>query len=362
MFYALMGGVLLLAFANGANDNFKGVATLWGTGRYPYRTVLLWGTFCTFAGSVAAMTLAGGLLRIFNGSRFLGTATSLDPGFLAAVALGGATTVLLATRLGAPISTTHALTGSLVGAGLLAVGAVGIKWAALVTAVALPLLISPLLAMGLTLGVFPPLARWLRSRSCLCLTEPAPLLLDSGDAARAARGFWPALRLAHRSDCTRGDELSRWNTEVLVHWSSAGVISFARGLNDTPKIAALLLSAPLLGATTTFVLIAAAMAVGGLLAAVGVARTMSQRVTRIEPVPGTSANLVGALLVGMASRWGVPVSTTHVTMGGIFGVGLHQRAQTNWMLARQIVLAWVVTFPLGLAGGLGFYSLLKTLA
>ncbi len=78
----------MLAFANGANDNFKGVATLWGTGRYRYRAVLLWGTLCTFAGSLLAMTLAQRLVELFNGSRFLGKATSLDPVFLAAVALG----------------------------------------------------------------------------------------------------------------------------------------------------------------------------------------------------------------------------------------------------------------------------------
>lgn len=362
MIYALIAGVLLLAFANGANDNFKGVATLWGTRRYPYRTVLLWGTLCTFAGAMLGGTLAGALVRVFNGSRFLGVAASLDPAFLAAVALGGATTVLLATRLGAPISTTHALAGSLVGAGLLAVGAVGIKWAAIVSTIALPLLISPLLAMGLTLGAFPPLARWLRARSCVCVTEPAPVLLTTGEVAQATHRFFPALRVAHRWDCNRGDELTRWNTEELVHWSSAGLISFSRGLNDTPKIAALVLSANLVAPTMNYVLVAAVMALGGLVDARRVARTMSQRVTRIEPVPGMSANLVGALLVGVASRWGLPVSTTHVTMGGIFGVGIHRREQTNWRLVRQIGLAWVVTLPLGLACGLGFYFLLRILA
>jgi len=334
MIYALIAGVLLLAFANGANDNFKGVATLWGTGRYRYWRVLLWGTLATFAGSVLG-------------------------GVLAAVALGGAVTVLLATRLGAPISTTHALAGSLVGAGLLAAGAGGVKWAVVGSTLVLPLLFSPLLAMGLTLAAYPPLARWLRARSCVCVTQPAPVLLCVGEAAQAAPGFFPSLRIAHRSDCNQGDEVSRWHTEEVLHWSSAGLISFSRGLNDTPKIAALVLSANLLAPTLNYVLVAAAMATGGLLAAARVARTMSHRVTRIKPVPGLSANLVGALLVGLASRWGLPVSTTHVTMGSVFGVGARQRRQTNWALVRQIVLAWVVTLPLGLAGGFGFHYLLQ---
>ncbi len=352
----------MLAFANGANDNFKGVATLWGTGRYRYRVVLLWATLCTFAGSLLAMTLAQRLVELFNGSRFLGKATSLDPVFLAAVALGAGATIVLASRMGAPVSTTHALAGGLIGAGLMAVGAAQVQWAAVLSSIALPLLLSPLLALGLTVVAFPPLARWLRSRSCICLTQPAPVLLATGNTAQAAQGMLPALRIAHRSDCARGDELTRWNTEELVHWSSAGLISFSRGLNDTPKITALLLSANLLLPMTSYVVVAATMALGGWLAATRVARTMSQRITPIEPVPGMSANLVSALLVGFASRWGLPVSTTHVTLGSIFGVAARRRERANWTLVRQIVLAWGVTFPLGAAFASGFWFLLKTLA
>lgn len=361
MSYALAAAVLLLAFSNGANDNFKGVATLWGTGRYGYRAVLLWGTLATLAGALLGGVLAGGLVKIFNGSQFLAPAVSLDAGFLAAVALGAAATVLVATALGAPVSTTHALAGSLVGAGLLAVGAAGVKWAAVMSTIALPLLVSPLLAMGVTAGAYPLLDRWLRSRSCICLTEPAPLLLGGGETASAARGLLPGLRVAHRSDCARGDELSRWNTEELVHWGSAGLISFSRGLNDAPKIAALVLSAQFLAPAMSYLLVAAAMAAGGLAAAARVARTMSRRVTRIEPVTGLTANLAAALLVGAASGGSLPVSTTHVALGGIFGVGLHHRRQTDWGLVRQIVLAWGVTLPLGLVCGFGFYFLLHTL-
>jgi PiT family inorganic phosphate transporter len=226
---------------------------------------------------------------------------------------------------------------------------------------ALPLLFSPLLAMGLTVASFPVVSRWFQARSCVCLTEPAPMLASIGATAAAAPSPLPSFRVSHLADCERGDELTRWNTEELVHWASAGLISFSRGLNDTPKIAALVLSAGLLAPMMNYALVATAMALGGLLGAARVARTMSQRVTRIQPVPGLSANLVSALLVGVASRWGLPVSTTHVTMGGIFGVGARQRRNTNWPLARQIVLAWVITLPLGFLGGFGFYQLLRSI-
>jgi PiT family inorganic phosphate transporter len=305
--HILLAGVLMLAFLNGANDNFKGVATLWGTGRYRYGTVLVWAALATFAGAVFGGTLAGGLARVFSGSDFLGKSVSVNPLFLASVALGAVATLLLATWIGTPISTTHALAGSLVGAGMLAVGADGVKWLALVGAVAVPLLLSPLLAMGLTLGVYPPLARWFRARSCICLTEAAPMALSGRVAVGAAPGLLPVLRVAHRADCERGDELTRWNTEELVHWASAGLISFSRGLNDTPKIATLMLSAGLLAPQMSHVLVAAAMAAGGLLAAHRVARTMSKRITLIEPLPGMTANLVGTVLVGAASGWGLPV-------------------------------------------------------
>ncbi|MBI3697727.1 MAG: inorganic phosphate transporter, partial [Acidobacteria bacterium] len=115
------------------------------------------------------------------------------------------------------------------------------------------------------------------------------------------------------------------------------------------------------GPATNYVLIAAMMALGGLVAAKSVANTMARRVTQLEPAAGMSANLTGALLVTAASRWGLPVSTTHVTMGAIFGVGVHRREQAHWTLVRQIVLAWIITLPLGLMGGLLFYGLLRIL-
>lgn len=150
-----------------------------------------------------------------------------------------------------------------------------------------------------------------------------------------------------------------WNTEEVIHWTSAGAISFSRTLNDTPKIAALVLTAKLAGPEQSFLLVGALMAVGGFMAARGVARTMSQKVTQIEPVSGMSANLVAALLVGIASRFGLPVSTTHVTMGGIFGIGIGRRERTNWKMVTQIVLAWLVTMPLGLACGCAAQYLLR---
>src|SRR5688572_24641975 len=96
-----------LAYSNGANDNFKGVATLFGSATTSYRLALRWATLTTFAGSVAAIVLAEGLVQRFSGKGLVPDALTTSPAFLAAVALGAATTIMLATLLGFPISTTH---------------------------------------------------------------------------------------------------------------------------------------------------------------------------------------------------------------------------------------------------------------
>src|SRR5438874_282188 len=141
--------VLFLAYSNGGNDNFKGVATLYGSGTCSYRSALAWATVTTLAGSLLALWLARGLIESFKGKGLVPDSITTQPAFLVAVSLGAALTVLLATRLGLPVSTTHALTGGLVGAGLLA-SAGEIKFAVLGRSFFLPLLLSPVIALALT--------------------------------------------------------------------------------------------------------------------------------------------------------------------------------------------------------------------
>ena len=118
----LLVAVCFLASSNGSNDNFKGVASLYGSGTAGYRTALGWATLATFAGSAAALALAQGLLATFSGKGLVPDALVGSEAFLTAVALGAGATVMLATATGFPISTTHALTGALVGSGWVALG------------------------------------------------------------------------------------------------------------------------------------------------------------------------------------------------------------------------------------------------
>ena len=111
-----------LAYSNGANDNFKGVATLFGSGTTNYKGAIWLATVTTFAGSVGSIFFAQTLVKTFSGKGLVPDAVSVSPEFLTAVVIGSAITVIIATVTGFPVSTTHSLTGSLVGAGFVAVG------------------------------------------------------------------------------------------------------------------------------------------------------------------------------------------------------------------------------------------------
>ena len=135
------------------------------------------------------------------------------------------------------------------------------------------------------------------------------------------------------------------------------MVSFARGLNDTPKIVALLLVMSAFSLKGGIFIVAVAMAIGGLLNAKRVALTMSKRITKMNHGQGFSANLVTSFLVIFASKWGLPVSTTHVSCGSLFGIGLVNR-KANFSLIRKIILAWFLTLPLaGILSGICFFVL-----
>src|SRR5438874_4986883 len=145
---ALFIAACFLAYSNGANDNFKGVASLYGCRAASYRTAITWATLTTFAGSIASIFLAQALLKRFSSKGLVPDTLVGSEQLLLAVALGVAITVILATLLGFPISTTHGITGAIAGCGLVAVG-FGVNFAALGKGFVLPLLLSPVLAIGL---------------------------------------------------------------------------------------------------------------------------------------------------------------------------------------------------------------------
>ena len=360
---------LFLAYTNGANDNFKGVATLFGSRTTTYHTALWWATAATCAGSCAAIYFSGGLVKAFSGKGLVPDALIQQPAFLLCVGLSAALTVLLATLTGFPISTTHAITGALVGAGLVEAGAVNLG--KLGQVFFLPLIVSPFLSFALA-GLLYPAFRWARARlgverhMCLCLDGGAAEAVDlrpDGTAVMRATGM--SLTVGQLSACVaRYDGAvfgldAQWILDRL-HYLSAGAVSFARGLNDTPKIVALLVAATGLGLSLSSGMFAVgiAMGLGGLLNARKVALTMSEGITTMNHGQGFTANLVTACLVTTASRFGLPVSTTHVSCGSLFGIGT-VGGQARWPMIRNIILSWLITLPVAGACAAGLARLLR---
>lgn len=361
IFVAIILIGLLLAYGNGANDNFKGVATLFGSGTTSYRGALIWATVTTALGSITALVVARQLLSAFSGEGLVPAHVVADPVFPAAVALAAGLTVLMATRLGFPISTTHALIGGLIGAGLvLAPG--DVNTAKLSGSFFLPLLLSPFLAVAIAVLLYPPL-RYARRRlgvsreTCVCIGEQVVGVVPgtvSTDQALSALKL-QTLTVADGATCQvrySGGIMGIGAQRILdtAHYMSAGAVSFARGLNDTPKIAALLLVGHVVAPGVAIAGVALFMAVGGILSARRVATTMSHRITDMNSGQGFTANVVTAALVIVASRFGMPVSTTHVSCGSLFGIGAVTR-RAHWGTIGRIGLAWLITLPL--AGLLG---------
>jgi PiT family inorganic phosphate transporter len=316
MIVVLFLAAFFVAFTNGANANFKGVASLYGSGTTSLRKALLWGTLTTFLGSLAAGFLAEGMLDKFSGRGIVPSELVASPGFMCAVAIGGALTSFLATRFGFPVSTTHALVGALLGAGLVAVGS-EVQWAALGKSFLYPLFFSPIVA-ALLGGIV-----YLILRAVKLAPDQRTPLLDT------------------------------------LHYLSAGAASFARGLNDTPKIAALMLAVPGIELHWGFLIVAVAIALGGLIDADKVAETLGKKVTAMNPGQGFAASLVTASLVTTASFHSLPVSTTHVSVGSLLGMGVVTR-QAKWKKVWEIMLAWFSTVPCGaLLGAVAYWVILK---
>lgn len=347
--------VCFLAYSNGANDNFKGVASLFGSGTCGYRTAISWATIATFAGSVTALFLAQALIKKFSGKGLVPDTLVASPQFVLAVACGAGATVLLATWLGFPISTTHGLTGALVGAGL-ASSASAVNFALLGKTFVMPLLVSPLLAVA-TGGLVYVLFRFVRLRlgvtkeMCVCAgVEQLTVSVPQTNGTFAVQAL-PAVTVSvdQPKTCTQ-----RYTGTVLgvnaghlldsLHFVSAGAVSFARGLNDTPKIAGLLLVASALHIRWGLVATAVAMAVGGFLNARRIAETISHKITGMNTGQGFAANLSTAALVTTASFHGLPVSTTHVSIGALLGMGM-VTGQTKWKPVMGVLASWVITLP-----------------
>lgn len=351
MTFVILVLLIGLAAANGANDVSKGVATLAGAGVTRYRTAIIWGTITTLVGALLSIQLGRGMGKLFSKGIVNATPTTA---FALAVLLSTLTWVALASIARLPVSTTHAIVGSLVGAGLVLAPS-SVQWSGVLQKVVRPLLLSIAVAYGVSLL----LALAVHGATRLVRSRVARPPTPGDDGEPSGGGSTQVLSRTRTEAVTTTSRTLQLVDRLLsgLHWVSSGAASCARGLNDTPKIAAVggfaLLPAGYRASTVSLV-VAFAMAVGSL-AGIRVARSLGEKVVKMTHFEGFTANLTTASLVGAGALAAWPMSTTHVSTGAIVGSAGGQLSRISGRTLRDFIIAWTVT-PVfaGVVGALTF--------
>ncbi|MFI2312553.1 hypothetical protein AMK17_19515 [Streptomyces sp. CB00072] len=350
MEYAVLVLVLILAFANGANDVPKGVATLAGCGVAKVRTALIWGTATTVVGCLVSLQFAGKMTALFSKGVVSADPT---PAFAASVLIGTVAWVVLATAFKLPVSTTHALVGSLLGAGALFASS-AVQWNSLLTKVVQPLLVSILVAFAVS-AVLARIARAIGARAAArtSVSEREDALVGARDSREDPAAAHDVEGLAE-SGTRAGGVIS------AAHWLTSGLTGMARGMNDTPKIVAIGSFAMVSGMTANAlaVCVALAMGVGGLLVGSRIVDRLGRDVVKMNHVEGFTANLTTAVLVGAGASQGLPMSTTHVSTSAIAASAGGDLSRLKGKTLRDFALAWIVTPPFAAAVAAGAYLVL----
>ena len=305
----LIGIALFFDFLNGLHDAANSIATIVSTRVLRPQYAVMWAAFFNFIaflffGLHVAETLGKGII---------------DPGIVTPLvifsALIGAIVWNIVTWLfGIPSSSSHALIGGLVGAGLASTGFSSIVWTGLLKTVG-AIFMSPAIGFFLAL-LLVLIVSWI-------LVRQTPFAVD--------------------------------RTFRVMQFISASLYSLGHGGNDAQKtmgiIAVLLFSQGYLGSefyVPFWVVITcqAAIALGTLFGGWRIVHTMGSKITKLNPMQGFCAETGGAITLFAATWLGIPVSTTHTITGAIIGVGAARRVSAvRWGLAGNIVIAWFITMP-----------------
>jgi len=300
---------LVFDFLNGFHDSANSIATVVSTRVLTPRQAVVWAAFFNFVaflffGLHVANTIGKGIIDI----------AIVDKAVIFATLIGACSWDVITWYLGLPTSSSHALIGGMIGAALVKVGSSALVWHGITKTVVF-IFVSPILGfvLGMTLGT---------------------------------AVYWTC----RNSSPGKVDHLFR-KGQLL----SAALYSMGHGANDAQKtmgvIASLLFSAGLL--TGEFhvplyvvLLCQAAIALGTMFGGWRIVKTMGQRVAKLRPVDGFSAESSAALTLAISSGFGIPVSTTHTISGAIMGVGsLRRLSAVRWGVAYNIIWAWILTIP-----------------
>jgi PiT family inorganic phosphate transporter len=331
----------LFDFINGFHDSANSIATVVGTRVLsPFRAVL-WAAFWNFAaaflvGTAVAKTIGSGMIDV----------KIVTPSVILGGLLGAIIWNLITWWFGLPSSSSHALIGGYAGSAMAKAGWAAILWG----------------------------RKWIETLAFIVVSPVVGMLL--GFALMVAM-YW----IFQRSSPYRVDRFFR-GAQLL----SSGFFSFSHGANDAQKtmgiVVGLLVASQSLFANQTGILhrmyvpnadhvpfwveIGAytAISLGTLFGGWRIVHTMGSRITRLRPVGGFCAETGGALSILIATRFGIPVSTTHAITGAIVGVGATRRlSAVRWGVAGRIIWAWVLTIPAaGTMAALSYFVLSRLVA
>ena len=330
--FPLLVGLILVAlafdFLNGLHDAANSIATVVATRLISPVKAVLFAAFFNFAAyflTIAIPELHAVAETIGKG---LIDKELVTPGVIFGALVGAMFWNIVTWLKGIPSSSSHALVGGLIGAGVAHAGVEGIQWTGL-NKTLLAIVLSP------TIGMFLAMLVMLASSWALHLAT----------AANAERSF------------------------RALHLVSSALYSTSHGLNDAQKtmgiITVLLYSTGYLQgdfevphwvAISCYIAIALGTMTGGW----KIIETMGSRITKLSQHQGFSASIAGSAVVFTASTLGIPVSTTHTITGSIIGAGVARRASAvRWGIARNVVTAWLITIPASGAVGALFYYLTR---
>jgi PiT family inorganic phosphate transporter len=320
---ALIGVALLFDFLNGLHDAANSIATVVSTRVLSPQLAVAWAAFFNFIaflffGLHVAETIGKGIVD----------ADIVGASVIFAALVGAIVWNVITWVLGIPSSSSHALIGGLLGAGVSKAGIGAVVWSGVIKT-AIGIFFAPILGMAVALMLM-VLVAWLFRRVL---------------ANKAERIFR--------------------RTQLFT----AALYSLGHGGNDAQKtmgiIAVLLYSQGLLGehfSVPFWVVLAcqAAMGLGTLMGGWRIVHTMGSKITRLTPQQGVCAEAGGSIMLFGATWLGIPVSTTHTITGSIMGVGAARRASAvRWGVAGNIVVAWFITLPAAAAISAATYGITR---
>ncbi len=313
---------LLFDYTNGFHDTANAVATVISTRVLPPTFAIVLCAVLNFAGAFASQKVAGTI------AKGLIEAHAATQEVILAAIIGAIAWNVLTWYFGIPSSSSHALIGGLVGATIVFSGTHAVLWKGVVSKVVLPMVISPVIGCVIAFGIMMLLF------ALFADTRPAKV-----------------------------NGLFSWLQRI-----SAGFVALNHGTNDAQKTMGVITLALVAFhvmpggkdvriPTWVIASCATAMGLGTLSGGWRIIKTLGTKIIDLQPINGFAAETAASLVLSTATYFGMPVSTTHIVCGSVFGVGIAKRLnEVRWPVAQSMVTAWVLTLPgAALVAGLSFF-------